>query len=661
MLTIGYNAAAQKVSNYIQRQSDAVNTSIQRLSTGLKVNSASDDPGDISFINRFSAAIDSQRRLVTNIQDNISLLQTADYSVSGTNGISSLLSTIREKSLAATNSTLTSQDKLNLQTEIEELIDEIDRISASTEFNTRKLINGDSGGKVTPSSSSIDGYAIGPVSSNTYEITNIEGASYHQLKNETASSGAHEFGSDFNYTETVVTSSANVSVSAGNATSSETYTLVFDGASSFDVYDDSGTHITSGSTGTAFTVSGLDVTVSAGSTYASDYKVNFTMTSGAPGFTEIYDGNSGSSAAATLDNTDWDADAMMNSRFYIKYDYDGSTLSYAAFDTDDNQMGSWVSAGSTFTAYSGSKLSGSSFDFDTTGTTKGDIWEVDFGTFASLQSAGGTLSISTADSGFSIGYDGDDQLSDIVSRINELGDGTAEAELVESDVDGTYIKITSAEKGDEGRLRVYDTSGDLASTLDISEIEDTGNDASITHDGHTYTSSTGYFNNVIDNVKIEVKDEADTEKAFLSVADKSLVSPTNIRGGSDFTLYISELTPEALGLKNVSGEYAIDVTSTSGANDALTLMDETIERVSGESARIGSMMNALDHHIGYIEDTRLAYEETYDNHTAVNYADELTRLTENRLQLESASAMLAQANLYPSKVMALLGLTSTGS
>ena len=134
-----------------------MNKSVERLSSGKKFNSASDSPGETGYINRFRAAIMSYKKHNDSIQDNMSLLQTADDAISGSGGITTILESIREKSISAQSSTLTSQDKQNIQQEIEDLIDELDDVVSNTEFNTKKLLNGEMGAKLSSSDSGLAG------------------------------------------------------------------------------------------------------------------------------------------------------------------------------------------------------------------------------------------------------------------------------------------------------------------------------------------------------------------------------------------------------------------------------------------------------------------------------------------------------------------------
>ena len=98
-ITFASNPIASRSGLYLNRYQEAVNNSIEKLSSGKKFNSASDAPSETGYINRFRASILSMKKLSDNLQDNMSMLQTADYAITGSGGIASILQTIREKIL----------------------------------------------------------------------------------------------------------------------------------------------------------------------------------------------------------------------------------------------------------------------------------------------------------------------------------------------------------------------------------------------------------------------------------------------------------------------------------------------------------------------------------------------------------------------------------
>ena len=124
----------------VSRTNNALQKSIQKLSTGLRINSAADDAAGLAISEKMRAQIRGLDRAVANSQDGISMIQTAEGALNETH---SILQRMRELSVQSANDTLTQQDRGYIQLEIDQLREEITRIGNTTQFNKKKLLNGD--------------------------------------------------------------------------------------------------------------------------------------------------------------------------------------------------------------------------------------------------------------------------------------------------------------------------------------------------------------------------------------------------------------------------------------------------------------------------------------------------------------------------------------
>lgn len=113
--------------------------SLERISTGMRINRASDDPAGLAISEKMRAQIRGLNMAGRNIQDGISLLQTAEGALNETH---SILQRMRELSVQAANDTLTDEDRKALALEFEQLKEEVSRISKDTQFNTMPLLDG---------------------------------------------------------------------------------------------------------------------------------------------------------------------------------------------------------------------------------------------------------------------------------------------------------------------------------------------------------------------------------------------------------------------------------------------------------------------------------------------------------------------------------------
>ena len=120
----------------------SMQTSLQRLSSGLRINSAKDDAAGLAISERMTAQIRGLGQAMRNANDGISMLQTAEGAM---DEVGNMLQRMRELAVQAANGTLSDADKDSLQVEYAALSDEITRVSTATEFNGTKLLDGSAG------------------------------------------------------------------------------------------------------------------------------------------------------------------------------------------------------------------------------------------------------------------------------------------------------------------------------------------------------------------------------------------------------------------------------------------------------------------------------------------------------------------------------------
>lgn len=140
-LRINTNVGALNAHRQLTTNDVALSKSLQRLSSGLRINGASDDAAGLTIAEKMQSQVRGLNQAARNAQDGISMLQTAEGALIETEAI---LQRMRELSVQASNGTLTSDDQGAIQKEIDELVLEIDRIGSNTEFNKKKLLDGSS-------------------------------------------------------------------------------------------------------------------------------------------------------------------------------------------------------------------------------------------------------------------------------------------------------------------------------------------------------------------------------------------------------------------------------------------------------------------------------------------------------------------------------------
>lgn len=142
-MIINHNIAAMNTHRQLAVNTANTNKSIEKLSSGLRINRAGDDAAGLAISEKMRGQIRGLDMAAKNAQDGISLIQTAEGALNETH---SILQRMRELAVQSANDTNTSTDRGALQKEVDELAKEITRISTDTEFNTKKLLNGTASG-----------------------------------------------------------------------------------------------------------------------------------------------------------------------------------------------------------------------------------------------------------------------------------------------------------------------------------------------------------------------------------------------------------------------------------------------------------------------------------------------------------------------------------
>lgn len=136
---INTNVASLNAQRNLNASQSDANTALQRLSSGLRINSAKDDAAGLAISNRLTAQINGINQAIRNAGDGISVAQVAEGALNETGNI---LQRIRELAVQSANASNSAADRTALQSEVNQLVSEVDRIANNTSFGTSKLLNG---------------------------------------------------------------------------------------------------------------------------------------------------------------------------------------------------------------------------------------------------------------------------------------------------------------------------------------------------------------------------------------------------------------------------------------------------------------------------------------------------------------------------------------
>jgi len=214
-LTVNTNIASLTAQRNLTSSQNDLSTSLERLSSGLRINSAKDDAAGLAISERFTAQIKGLNQGVRNANDGISLAQTAEGALKE---VTSNLQRIRELAVQSANATNSSSDRAALKAESDQLVAEIDRVATNTKFNGISLLNG---------SFTSQAFQVGADAGETVSITSIGSAlssamgTYNQATDAVLTdAGTASTGSNISINGTSIIASVDDGSGAASATSS---------------------------------------------------------------------------------------------------------------------------------------------------------------------------------------------------------------------------------------------------------------------------------------------------------------------------------------------------------------------------------------------------------------------------------------------------------
>ncbi len=644
MLSIGNLTASQFIQRSMSQQIKEITHSTERLSSGKRVNRASDDPGSIGPISRLNAQVLSLGEAISNGAEGKILAQTAD---GGLNTINNILSSIRELAVQGGSSTLTTADRNTLQVEIDAYLTEIDALTKLIKFNTTKLLDG-STDKVN--------FLVGENKDDNIYMTLVRSDS--SALGLSGPSGVKEFTSGrvtgYNYSSNLAASDIKINgqnalaatltsdLTSGNNTAKELVTVINANSNSH------------GATATGFNklTSAAKNSLSMSNTFAINSNVISVQTSLENLVTEINQEASGVTATLNSDNTITLSNTTGNDIVI-----GGNAGTYLGYIKLENVDGTFVKIEAMTKANGYASNSGNIDDLARFGfnevdsstvirsdlvstnalTTSHDIKinDVEIGVSDSSSAAAKAIAINSVSSSTNVTASG----SNVITISLNFSEAASAASNIK--INGTAINFGSVTNEADTITAINNASiGDIiASTNSSGEFlltSASGADIVITHDGTAgdffdgHTDATGATISVGSSVTFK-------GQILLTHSEGDIIKIS----GND----VGELGFQAQASSSASTPGSIiSVSSTSNATSALALIDTAIDTISNTRAKFGASENVIDNRLSYLLDTRTNSTSRLSKIEDADFAFETARLTKAQIMSKAASSMLAQAN-----------------
>jgi len=637
-MRINHNIASLNTYRMLSANNALTAKSLEKLSSGLRINRAGDDAAGLAISEKMRGQIRGLDQAVRNAQDGISMIQTAEGAL---NEIHSILQRMRELAVQSANDTNTDDDRAEIQKEIAQLKTEIDRIGNTTEFNTQKLLDG-SKGATTTSADLTGGQAVTLSSTNplqiidgqetqnnTISVVYNDGSADHHLLVQIAEGTYYDpvsFSKAFN--DALQAAAAQYDTLTGNAISADVknFSLGFN----IDVSNGKITFNLQASDSTSNKLTIKDPNEKNALTYALGLKGDGT------GDVSVQ-GDGTNTVTESFSNVSKAADGITEfvwgtNDFTLKLE-DGLNPT-----ANQNNILKMTYDGLSVTSY---------------------IAEGDYKTAADLEKAvlNAIVGVDTSKAAFTnlINEPNATNWDALVTEATNYGQtntGTSQATGLIAAVDAMTEEQLNA-KGYNGNLKdmkaayfkdLYTKGGE---TLTV--VFNADNKLTISGAALMSVDETSQAASVLGLVDVN----ADISQQGITLHIGANAEQTMVVG-------INDMRTTAIGATDIEGEGTlyledIDVSTKTGAENAIQVLDTAIKEVSAERSKLGAIQNRLEHtinNLGTASENLTAAESRIRD---VDMAKEMMEFTKMNILTQAATAMLAQANQQPQTVLQLLG------
>jgi flagellin len=661
-MTINFNISSLKAQKSLSRTEMGQNVAMERLTTGLRINSAKDDAAGLAISDRMTSQIRGMGQAVRNANDAISLSQTAEGAMQDSTNI---LQRMRELAVQATNDTNSSDDRASIQDEMDTLTQELDRIAGTTQFNGSKLLDGtvkdrtfqigaNAGetisvnvGSITTQALNLNSYSgLGELNggrlNTTGSVTATASDFYINGKNFSAANVSFEGSDDAkdlatainsNSAQTLVTASAyNVVKGSNGGVTGVVSNLQINGAtvSSSGNVNELVSNINRDVAGVSATLNS-DGSISLSNDTGNDIKIGGTVTNSGltAGTFQGYVSLTSSTGEAITISTPSGSESKLGS-LVQKLGFNASTGSSAA--TGTNVSSTAIAANA---------------DLQINGVQIGD-------TGSQTSAAAKAAAINAVKSQTGIAAEGYTQVKVGLSMTNASGASGASG----IKINGTLIDLSGASNASQNNLEY------VVSKINASNVQ--GVVASADASGNlVLTSSTGQ------NITLT---DGNTADFLLTATDQSGTTSTNISSaaaGVNFTgrltlssetgtdVVVSGTDASKIGFATQGGsEEAIgkglDVSNVQNASNAIERIDDALAQIDTERGKLGAFQNRMESTIANLQNVSENVSSARSRIQDADFAGETTSMSRFQILQQAGIAMLAQANQSKQGVLSLL-------
>ena len=661
---VQHNMAALNANRMLGSITGAAGKTTEKLASGYRINRAADDAAGLAISEKMRGQIRGLNQASTNAQDGISLIQTAEGALQESH---SILQRMRELAVQASNGTETDEDRANIQDEISQLQDELDRIAETTEFNTMKLLDGTYSASGATSSSAgpkygqYDGDLKAFITSNVAGVT-VATTTAAKEGGETAIWSPDGKTLTLNLTHNKAYSQGEIDELIANAKQEDAKAT--NAPASVTVKFAEGYYTATQSTNGIETVAGSKAETASKVYYTSSVTVDAVDVRG----------DLDIKVKSSAENTQ----LVISTAAAATASWDGTTLTLKLVQDKtytEQDINALVDAAITGSAQTAAR--GTDIDLE---LSKNDFTVVTTVAAAVTAAAATTMEIERGTVLATSDYVGANRMEIISNKygadynIDIAVDFTAAAgkETAVVSTQPTYNVSTSGADtsgaiGNTGGYKLSLQAGKEYTEADIQAIlAQAGLDVTVKLYGNesyggTDAPSTLQVNSSSASATLQLRGGTGIgdEDAFLGQAKYDGVSSAldglklqvGANKGQTISFNIEDMSASALGVNGSN----VRVDQQTKAQDSITAIDAAIQKVSKQRSTLGAIQNRLEHTIASLDTSAENLQTAESRIRDTDMAETMVEFSKNNILQQAAQSMLAQANQSSQGVLSLLG------
>ena len=622
---IAHNLSATNAFNKLTINNSGSSKAMEKLSSGYRINRAGDDAAGLAISEKMRSQVKGLNQASRNAQDGVSLIQTAEGALGE---VHNMLGRMKELAVQAANGTNTTDDREKLQSELNQLTSEINKIGNTTEFNTMKLLNG---GATTSTSK---GAATSSPSEGIPSL-NIKG-SLDAVDAQTA---------------TAVLEMGTNGIRAGAQNDMDGAKISFRvGEQNFSIKFVQDSSVTNGEI-SAGTNSGSDITikynaavtgistasVAAALTSAFDLMkgVKITIAGKSMDFVSAFTATA-SGTTITIQSLSVRADEKIELSLNDKVKTEDLSIKQNLVGASQVTATSAV-ATIDFTGKTGADVINQSFNFNGvnyTFTQDDNAVDTDTVKYINLNSLKETTGASKALNQIT-GTELAQKLQNAIGgSVGTDKDATGQVDVVQSGATITFTAHRLGEEASEAFKELFGTSTNSGVS------------------GGTFKATLQVGANEGQMMALEINDMR--AQALGISGGVNQTAKGNIKEGADNARFTKQAGVSGTGTDNVMTQAALDISDSEKATAAITVIDNAIKLVSEERSKLGAYQNRLEYTTNNLNTTSENLDAAESRIRDTDMAKEMMSYTKFNILNQAAQSMLAQANQNPQQVLQLL-------